>query len=150
MSFDAFDLTDEEIRSLAVASRRLKQVGWFILVIFGPPSLFLFGGLMIAMAIQQPVAERAVILFPVLAFVVFGTGVSYVVLARHVARGSRGAIITSFSIAVTLTVVGLFDFWSQLLGLDGQAWIVIARVVVSLINVMLMRHLFRCLGAAMR
>jgi hypothetical protein len=148
--FDGEEGIEKDIRSLGDAGRRLRRVGWLILVIFGPPSLFLFAGLMIAMALQQPVAPRAVIVFPVLAFVVFGTGVSYVILARSVARGSRLGVIASLSIAVTVTLVGLFDFWSGLLGWDGQSWIVFARMVISFINLMLMKPLFRCLGASQR
>lgn len=141
---------EDDIRRLVATGKRLWKVGFLILVILGPPSLFLFVGLMIAMALQQPVAQRAVILFPVLAVIVFGTGVSYVILAQRVARGSRLGVIASLSIAVTLTVIGLLDFWSKHLGLDGQDWIVIARIVVSVTNAMLVRPLLGCLGAAKR
>jgi hypothetical protein len=137
---------EEDVHCLDEAGRRLKHVGFFLLVLFGPPSLFLFVGTLIAAALGQPVARRAVIVFPVLAFVVFGTGVGYRILARHVRRGRRWAAIVSLCIAASVSFLGLLDFWPAMVG----EWIVIARIVVVVINLTVVKFLLRSVGPAQR
>jgi hypothetical protein len=61
---------ENDVVRVGATAKRLRRVGCFILILFGPPSLFLFGGTMIAVAMGQPVAQRALIVFPILALVV--------------------------------------------------------------------------------
>src|SRR5262249_28278093 len=95
---------------------------------------------------HQPVALRAVIVFPILAFVVIGTGASYLALARLVKQGSRRAVIVSLGIAASLTILALLDFWRPMV----ENWIVIVRVIISLANLILVSSLVRALGPAQR
>jgi hypothetical protein len=137
---------DEDIIRLADSANRLRSIGLLMLFFFGPPSAFLFVGTMIALALRRPVALRAIIVFPILAFVVIGTGTSYVVLARVVKQGSRRAVVVSLGIATSLTILALLDIWRPLV----EDWIVIVRIIISLANLILVSSLIRALGPARR
>jgi hypothetical protein len=111
------DLADveEDILLLGRAARRLRFVAWTLLALAGPPTLFLFLGTIIALAVGQAVALRAIILFPLLAGMVFGIGIAFLRLAEGVESCQRPAlivsIVVSLSTAAFAAVLSVLDVW---------------------------------------
>ena len=143
---DPYPGMDSDVAELSKAANRARVLGKIALIAFGPPSAFLFLGTMIALAAGQPVAPRALIVFPALAIVVFGSGSSYLVFARHIRRGRRWAVISSLCVATSLATLALLDYWEPMV----EGWMNIVRPVVSLANMWLVGSLIRSLGPASR
>jgi hypothetical protein len=137
---------ENDVVRLAATAKRLRRVGLVILIVFGPPSLFLFGGTMIAFALGQPVAQRALIVFPILAVVVFGTSLCYLASVPYVRRGRRRPITVCLCIAISVSILGLLDVWFAMVG----EWIYIVRAVVAGTNAVLIAPLLRSLAPAQR
>jgi hypothetical protein len=135
-----------DVVRVGATAKRLRRVGWFILILFGPPSLFLFGGTMIALAMGQPVARRALIVFPILALVVFGTSLCYLASAPYVRRGQRRPVTVCLCTAISVSILGLLDVWFAMVG----EWIFIVRAVVAGTNAVLIAPLLRSLAPAQR
>ena len=93
---------DVDATRLRKAANRARILGKITLIAFGAPSAFLFVGTMIALATGQPVAPRALIVFPVLAIVVFGSSGTYLVCARHIRCGRRWAVLLSLCVATSV------------------------------------------------
>lgn len=137
---------DADVACLCKAAHRARILGKIALFGFGPPSAFLFIGTMIALAAGQPVAPRALIVFPVLAFVVFGSGISYLFCAQYIRRSRRWSIILCLYVALSVAILALLDSWEPMV----EGWMSIVRPVVSLANLWLVGPLIRSLGPANR
>lgn len=145
-AIDPYPGMDVDIARLSTAASRARILGKCALFGFGPPSAFLFVGTMIALAAGQRVAPRALIVFPILAIVVFGSGGSYLVCARYIRRGRRWAIIWCLCVASSVTLLALLDSWEPMV----EGWMSIVRPVISLANLWLVGPLIRSLGPASR